>query len=357
MSIIHYILRNYYLSNICKGNITKEEVADIYSTTAENVEKAVQNYQETKNPFRSASSDIKQGRIQIFISFVSAILVLFTLFEMQAERNAAYMPNISINGTGIKFAWDKDHNLVEDISFFDEEDLNTWNDFGSSYTKGFYVKMAILNTGVGVAKDLNVDWLYKENIPLFQELFVGNSDVSIGMTDRLVRIKLKDKNGMEFYYSASGKREYGFLKADLSQGTDLVVPAEYIQLYELAYAYDLWQYIPDLRYRVIYEDVQGKEYEKSFVIHPQPLIFGTSSENSGYGIVDLKVAEQKAGLFSFFRKYRYILYCVAGFTLVIVMLLVRAVLFEIKRRRKIVDKEEQPSSLNGEKVGKDQSQD
>ena len=354
MNIVRYIMRNYYLSKICEESITKEEVADIYSTTIENVEKAVHEYKDTKNPFKKMDRQTKQGYLQILISFVSAMLVLFTLFEMQAERNAAYMPNISINSPGIKFAWNQDRILAKDISGIMDEKKDIWEAYGSSYAQGLIVKMNVQNTGVGVAKDVCVDWLHVENIPSFQKAFSGNNDISVYVEKNQLIIDIKDGMTMGSFFPESERLEFGFLSADLTNSQELVIPDEYIHLYELLYAYQLWDNIPDIRFNVIYKDVQGEIYTKTFVIHPQPEMVIMAPENQGFGIVNLSIKEQKTEHFSVFGKYRNaVLFGTICFILVFAVLFILAVRFEMKRRRNKAASEKQTQQLKPELVSED----
>lgn len=334
MNIVRYMMRNYYLGNICKGYITKEEVAKIYSTTVENVEKAVQEYKNNRNPFKKEDSQIRQGKIQIIISLLSAMLVLFTLFEMQAERNAAYMPNISINGSGIIFAWDKEHNLLNDISGFMKEELDTRSNLASSYEQSLFVKLAIQNTGIGIAKDVHVDWLFDENIPLWQKVFSENNDISISLNQYQLIVELSNGTTTRTFVADSGKIEYGFLTADLNESKELVIPREFVHLYELAFAHGLRKDLPDFRFNVFYKDVQGEIYKKAYVIHPAPLYTTENLENNGVGIVDLNIIEQKTEHISVFGKYKHLL-LICGIVVVLffAVIIISAILFEKNRRR------------------------
>lgn len=82
----------YYLKKIQKGYLTTQQVADILNTTIDIVNSAYDDYCKEQNPFKKRSFDFKNAVIQITISMISTFLVLLTLFEMQAERNATYLP-------------------------------------------------------------------------------------------------------------------------------------------------------------------------------------------------------------------------------------------------------------------------
>lgn len=53
------------------------------------------------------ANEKKKANIEIIISAISTIFVLLTLFEMKAERNAAYKPEISISNSQIAIVWDE----------------------------------------------------------------------------------------------------------------------------------------------------------------------------------------------------------------------------------------------------------
>lgn len=97
----------YYLKKIHKGQLTPHQVADILDTTVETVNSAYNDYCQEQNPFRKKNFELKNATIEIVISIISTLLVLLTLFEMQAERNATYLPDISLNNTEVAIAWDE----------------------------------------------------------------------------------------------------------------------------------------------------------------------------------------------------------------------------------------------------------
>ena len=357
MKFILHFMKNYYLKKISDGKISKAEVACLYATSLDNVEKAVKEYEINRNPFRKSDSQTRLGIIQILISIVSVTLVLLTLFEMQAERNAAYMPNISINSTGIRFAWNEHRELLNDISGYDEKYLRVWDEYDSTHTRNMAVKMAVQNTGVGVAKDVYISWFYKRNIALFQKLFSGTNDVSVDIDDTQVVISLEDGLKVGSFYPDKESFTYGFLSADLNQSVELVIPSVYIYLYKLAYANQLGAYIPSLKFSVMYKDVQGELYGKEFILKPQPIMVLTSPDNSGFGIVDLVIMENETSHLSFIEKYRFvILYCVCGIIIVAGVLVLIAIRFEIKRSRKKDNIEKKPSPTKSDIVGEDHFQ-
>ncbi|RHT97924.1 hypothetical protein DW711_19985 [Ruminococcus sp. AM27-16] len=87
----------YYLKKMQNGELTNQQVADILNVTVNTVNSEYNDYIEKQNPFKKKSFEYKNAIIQITISIISTFIVLFTLFEMQAARNATYLPDISLS--------------------------------------------------------------------------------------------------------------------------------------------------------------------------------------------------------------------------------------------------------------------
>ena len=276
--------------------MTIEEVASIYSTTPENVEEAVREYQERNNPFREFDDQIKIGIIEIAISIISAVLILFTLFEMQAERNAAYMPSISINCENMKFSWDENSSLCDYSSNFKglngytTEALDAYED---SYKSGFPINMSVQNTGVGVAREVYVDWLYEDNIPAFQKLFSDVNDISVLMENYQINIVLNKSDVIGMPYQNSESYQYGFLSPDLDKTESMNVPLVYMLLYQIAVAHGFQHDLPEIRFSVKYKDVQGEVYLHDFTIEPEVHFAFINTDNAGTCLLDLYVNEKK----------------------------------------------------------------
>ena len=56
--------------------------------------------------FKNKSFEFRKAVLEIGISIVSVILVLLTLFEMQADRNAAYRPDVSFADIEVAITWE-----------------------------------------------------------------------------------------------------------------------------------------------------------------------------------------------------------------------------------------------------------
>ena len=353
MRFILYFMKDYYIRKICEEKISKSDVAHIYSTTIDNVEKAVIEYKINRNPFKKVDSQTKFGIIQIIVSIISISIVLLTLFEMQNQRNAAYLPNISFNCPGIQFAWGKGHSLIYEPSLLSEEDQRAWTRAEDSYIAGFGVTMKIQNTGVGVAKDVYIDWLYKENINKIKKLFSENNEISVVTDDLFINIFVNGKFKEGTNYSKQAEYKYGYLSSDLNNSEPLTLPFSYIKLYEYSFTENLWDSFPNLRFCAQFKDVQGKVYKKTYIIKPMPLMVSLSSDSDsdviGYALANFEVFEEKTEQASILKRYVFIVFLfVFGAVLILGILNILAASYEFNRRRVVGDSEVTTESLNTE---------
>ncbi len=290
MNPILLLAKKYYLKKISQGKLSKEYVARLYSTSSENIESALLEYKSRKNPFRKKDDSIRQGRINIIVSVVSSIFVLFTLFEMQAERNLAYMPNVYVNSSGVKFRWDQSHDIFSNDVEMTEEDQKLWK--ANDYTQGLIVNFAIQNTGVGTATEVSVDWLYEENVRVFQQFFSENDNIAVDIEDNILSVQYQGLT-IGKPISKKGQYVYGFLTSDPNQKEMITIPDTYVLLYEYAYANFLHESIPHIRFILNYKDIQGKNYSKTFTINPSPELVIMHPDGHGVGAVNFVITEEQ----------------------------------------------------------------
>lgn len=297
MNLILRFSKKHYLKKIKQGKITKEYVAHLYSTSPADVERALKEYQAEKKPFKKRNDEIRQGNINIIISLVSTLIVLLTLFEMQAERNLAYMPNVHINSTGVKFAWDQNHQIGINPIEVSEQEKQLFDSY--EYTEGLVVNSAIQNTGIGIATEVYVDWLYEENMRAFQKFFHDKVDIAMEIRNNIFAIQY---NGLTIGSPISKNKRYiyGFLSSDPNQKETLTIPDQYVFLYECAYANFQHESIPHVRFMIEYNDIQGKTYSKRFTIKPSPDFVTMHPEGHGFGVVNFIVSEEKHSTLNIF---------------------------------------------------------
>ena len=349
MKPILYFMKNYYLNKLCKEEVTKEEVANLYDTTIENVEIAEKEFEKRKNPFRKIDNTRKQGIIQILISLISTVVILATLLEMQEERNATYMPNISINCPGIRCIWNDKHLLSNDVSFIDDDYLDVWNEEGDSYVDSTLVDVEVMNTGVGVAKDIYIDWRYTENYAAFGDTFSKCDDIKFKTDDYMAYAELE--NGSEWFYTFEEGlvHQFGFLSADLNNKESFTIPYSYIELYKIGISYNMGHELPVLRFDVVYNDVQGELYRKEFSISPYLKFCYMSEEGHGMSIYDLRVSEKKAKRITVVNRLaQVILLCLISIIIVSFLIFCCAIAFERKRNKRRTNKNEATSASDAD---------
>lgn len=85
---------------------------------------------------------------------LSAIIVIFTLHEMQIQRNNAYMPEIIFETVSVPFSWGTPQNIdVYHTLIDDETELNPTS-----------IKIPVRNIGIGVAKKVTIKITYDNYI-------------------------------------------------------------------------------------------------------------------------------------------------------------------------------------------------
>lgn len=213
--------------------------------------------------------------INSLFSMVSILLVFFTLQEMKQERNIAYQPDLVLGTSSVGMIWDETGELIseDDQTVFSldyYEDENTYNNT-TAYLK-------LYNIGSGNAKNLTVEWDFKEDIPLFVDILNSNPNIEASIDPPN---EIKENYSLCF----ANKAGYGFpcknIKIDYllnnAQHYEMIeLPLVYETIYRLLSVHyangenfgllaDQWS-IPPIHLLVSYSDVQGKFYSKRFEI-------------------------------------------------------------------------------------------
>ena len=104
---------------------------------------------------------------------------------MQAERNATYLPDISLSNTKVAISWDKNGLLcippeVEDIvSKMVDEDI----------TINKLPQIKIYNIGAGTAKNISFNWNNQRNIQAFMNILNPCDDINVSLNGNMLQIK------------------------------------------------------------------------------------------------------------------------------------------------------------------------
>lgn len=279
MKIFKYSGR-YYLKKIQKGYLTTHQVADILNTTIEIVNSAYDDFCKEQNPFKKISFEFKNATIQITISIISTLLVLFTLFEMQAERNATYLPDISLSNTKVAISWDK--NGLPCITQEAKDITAKIADEDTIINKLPHMK--VYNIGVGTAKNISFTWENQKNMKAYIDFLNSCNDIDISFDENMLYIKTPAINqGIGGSYIS----QYDFLLNSTQEFETLALPLSYYTLIKEAYIRTNNEKIPILYLSVSYSDVQGKSYNKTIQINADISFLTKNPDGSGFCIFTL----------------------------------------------------------------------
>ena len=273
-----------YLEKMRCGEITCKEVADIFKTSENNVQKAFVEYSQRKNPFKLDKLKRYIGTTEVFISCVSMLLVLFTLFEMQVARNHTYMPDLYFEKTTVIVTWDSNGLKSEN---------NEKDDILESYAQTTkYIDtiplIKLTNIGVGTAKKIRLEWKHNDNMKeLSNYLYVLNKDVDFmyNIDKSFTTIKSNDTIRQT---SSKPVGEITYMKNE-DQNHGIVLPYEYLEcIRHTCYNYkEGGLKFPDIEISVRYYDIQNKVYHSNRTIQLKLLILTRNPDGSGYAVIDI----------------------------------------------------------------------
>lgn len=228
----------------------------------------------------------KVSIIEIFISAFSVILVLFTLFEMQADRNASYKPDVSISDAEVAIVWE---GTLPDDPTDDYSALN-FDSFYEQYNINAPTELMMYNIGVGTAKDISLSWNHQENVDAFIKAFDNYDDVKILYTDDMLYIEtpkqtigqgLGDNYNVEFMLNST--TEYHTVR----------VPLAYSYLIqELLIRNPYTENFPKLNLNIAYSDIQNKVYEKQVYLSIDRIIYTTDVYDNGFCLYRIHITEE-----------------------------------------------------------------
>lgn len=119
-------------------------------------------------PGKKRSKVINWNMVSSLISVLMAVITLLTLFEMKADRTAAYRPDISFADALIAVAWDENG-----LAAAPDKDITAQilRYTGSESLINADVPLKVYNIGVGTAKDIALSWDQAENLAAFASCF------------------------------------------------------------------------------------------------------------------------------------------------------------------------------------------
>lgn len=276
--------KRYYFEKMRQGLITDEEVAKLFNTSVSCVRNAYIDYSKTKNPFCKRDYRVIILIIEVMVSVISVLLVLFTLLEMQVARNNSYIPDVYFNKTTFAVTWDATG--LPNPAFLENplyQVLFSITDYVDEIPS-----IELTNIGMGTAKHIRLEWQHSDNIRNLRD-FLYNSNKEANF-----QYEIKDNqvvitsNGREIRSTARPFFEIAYMKNE-PQSDSITLPYEYIEcIRQIFYKYSgNGQFLPDIQIILNYEDIQGKAYcvRKKLRIKLKRLII--TPDNEGYAFFEL----------------------------------------------------------------------
>lgn len=269
--------KKYYLEKMRHGQITDEEVARIFNTSVSNVQHAFIEYSKKKNPFRQRDYSVV-AITEILISIISILLVYFTLLEMQVARNNAYLPDIYFNKTSFAITWDS--NGYPDFDCLDDELLQAFCQETNYIDRPPIIE--IENIGMGTAKNIHLEWTHPSNMQALTNCFDtinATPPFTYEINEFFTVITINEKT---ILCTSKPSLDIAYMKNE-SQNDSICFPLEYL----LCIRHICRNYgndgiaLPDIKIKLHYYDIQGKEYRIEKTIRIQLSILTLNPDNSG----------------------------------------------------------------------------
>lgn len=213
--------------------------------------------------------------ITSFATMLSAIIVIFTLHEMQIQRNNAYMPEIIFETVSVPFSWGTPQNIDVYHSLIDDEtELNPTS-----------IKIPVRNIGIGVAKKVTIKITYDNYISwlsLFNKL---NPEHQYKYTQNGNMLTIS--NGTtQFAFNADYQFEKTFLLPNAEEICEVVIPVQYAKLLQeiSSLRNTTLIEIPNIEVNVSFKDVQGIVYDKKISLKIEDCFLTSDSDANGIAI-------------------------------------------------------------------------
>lgn len=239
------------------------------------------------NLIKTGKFEKRRDIIQIIISVFSTVIVLLTLFEMQAQRNAAYRPDITLSNTEVAIVRDKNGFFIDN-----GEKFEIISKFKNDKTKiNSIPKIKVSNLGVGNTKNVQIIWNQEDNINKLSSIFKQIENISVSYNNGTVEI---NKNNEPMSITESDKINFDYV-SNTNENEDenkIALPMVYFYLINELFMNEQSENIPDLFVDLIYSDIQGKTYSKSIKLSVTPS-FGTINSDGSGGYVYNIMAERE----------------------------------------------------------------
>lgn len=207
-----------------------------------------------------------------FSTVVSAIIVVLTLYEMQVQRNNAYMPDIIFETVSVNVSWG------------DSEKLNDYDSIVGEATEvnPSSVHIPVRNIGVGVAKKISFT-ISDENFISWLSLFNKlNPESQYTYTKNGSMLSVFNGN-TQISFNSDYRDEKTFLLPNAEEIYEFTIPMQYTILLQKIFSTRNAEPvdIPDLEIWVSFEDVQGVTYDKAISLAIEDYFFTQDSDGNG----------------------------------------------------------------------------
>jgi hypothetical protein len=253
----------------------------------------------------SISWDIFISLVTIFLTLVSTIVIIFTLREMQKQRESTQKPDLLIQNTG-----------VVGFSRIPKSYLSTsWKNYEKRALNSNILELpsfSIYNIGFGSAKNFELIWNFDvtKSIDLILKFYSEqDNEISISNENGYLLIESEGSLSSELIESANKiTRDFVLPSSIKEEGELFEVPHLYLSIVSLIIYLRIYYFknndrqllqttiasmlpIPEFIVEMKYQDVGNKEYKKTFS--------GSLDEHIFYNIDQYEMHEVFAALINF----------------------------------------------------------
>ena len=224
--------------------------------------------------FKGKSFEYKKAAIEIIISITSTALVLFTLFEMQAARNASYRPDITLGLTQVFITWNTE---------ITESNNPNMGSISTPSYQGIDLdsvpSINLYNIGVGTAKDIIISWNHPNNFSQFVKALEPYNDIQIQHIENNLYVETRSQHTE---YGLEQNTKFDFMLSSSEEYYTIKFPIYYFNLYkELFIRTPYNTSFPRLSLTISYTDIQNKSYSKNISVHIKPVLYEVTELSNG----------------------------------------------------------------------------
>lgn len=205
---------------------------------------------------------------------VSAIIVLFTLNEMQIQRNNAYMPDIAFEHVTVNISWGDTTQLDSYSDYLPDTD-------NTAEINPTIVNLPVRNIGVGVAKKVSfiveaenyIAWInaFNELNPTSEYTYTYNNGIMTIFNGTIQNV-----------FNATYHNEKTFLLPNAEEAYQITIPVQYVKLFEHFCKTCKSFTVPNVEVKVSFEDVQGIEYRKVISLAFEQILLLDDGNGNGF---------------------------------------------------------------------------